>query len=275
MERWTLSQGSQATFQATIKDEFGSALAYSGTETLAAAVWAGKARSALTTLSPTWATPGLGTVNIPVPSAATLTLTPAIYRVRLTVTDAAGTHEAFEAELKVTWAPGSGTAGAAYCDIDDLRDVCPWIEDAQDTEQAEAGFARECAKAREWFDENCLRNYTGSFASPMGYHDLALASWFAGGSRRTTAKNLYLEGQLAADHLIRSPRVIEVNALYACSLVFQRNFTRNAEYLKYAAMFRHQAYTALVCTVAEIDVTGAGTTPHIAIPFSAANTMFA
>jgi hypothetical protein len=276
MDTWTTPQGYPINPLITINDGSGNAIPYTGTETLGGAIWAGDNQYPLATLTPSWATPSAGTAYVPIPASATSGLAPGQYRVQVTVADGTGTHPAYEAVLVVAWSPGSTPIAPrpTYIDVTDLRAVCRWIEDLQDPEQSQAGFATECADARDWFDECCLRNYTGGFVSLMGYHDLALNAWFGGGARKTVAGNIWLKEQLAANNLIVAPRIKRVNALYAVSQILQQNLNKSKDYLRLAAMYRHQCYQLLVSTTAEIDVTGQGLTPNIPITFSQANTLF-
>lgn len=244
------------------------------TDTLATSVWAGTNEAVLLSPATAWRDPAAATFVISFSDADTATMKSGIYEVRTTATRSTRTFRIFRGRLALADGPGTAVPRPTYVDITDLRKVCGWIERLQGEGDVE-GFLDQCADAREWLDENILRNYTGGWASLMGMHDVALNAWFGGSARKTLNHNLFIAQQLADNHLIVSPRIRKVCALYACSLVFLSNLTSGKDYLAMAAMYRHQANQLLVSTTAEIDTSGAGTTPNIPITFSSANVLFA
>ena len=90
-------------------------------------------------------------------------------------------------------APGNirGAGRSSYCTVADIRSIAGWIDQVS-APNKETGFLTECAQSRSWLDENILRNYRGGNVELLGYHGLALDSWYTGGSRRTSLRNSFI-----------------------------------------------------------------------------------
>jgi hypothetical protein len=270
VETWHYAQGSSISRTVTINDENGDPVqGYSGGEALAGAVWAGDDQAPLFTFIPTWNTPVAATVNVVVSGTHTAALTPANYRLRFTVNGG----DAFESVLEITWAPGTATPRPTYITIRDLRAEADWIDELQNTEQHQAGFADQCADARDWLDENILRNYRAGFVSLLGYHGLALDAWFTGGNRRSQLTNYQLRNWLAQNLLMTTPRIKKVCTLFALAQICKQKISQGGKWIALAAMYRHQCNQLLVSTTAELDLNGDGI-PDLPINFSAVNTLF-
>jgi hypothetical protein len=273
MDTLNLAQGTSGSWTVTVCDADGTPIAYAGTETLTARVWAGGGQPTLFTPTVAWSLASAGQLSLKIVASATAAVEPGQYRLLVSLTDGTGaTYDAYEAILNVTWAPGSAPSRPQYITIDDLRKVFPQVEDLQDPSQQQAGFADQLADAREWLDECILRNYRGGNISLLGYHGLALDAWYTGGVRRTSLTNVWLRDQLKANTLILSGRIKRVLALYAAYLVCLSSLSKGKQYQALAAQFLHQAQSLLVCTTAELCLDGSGT-PHVPINLSTTNTL--
>lgn len=159
--------------------------------------------------------------------------------------------------------PGTAATRPTYVDATDLRRLAPWIDDAQ-APGSEAGFLEQCADARDWLDENVLRNYGGGYVSLLGEHGVALASWAIGGSRRSSIRNPWIlqllqQGPAAANAnggLIVTRRTRDICAYYALYRICDGMLTRGSQYAALAARYRQQANQLLVSYVAELSVNG-------------------
>ena len=64
-----------------------------------------------------------------------------------------------------------------------------------------------------WLDENILRNYRGGNVELLGYHGLALDSWYTGGTRRTSLRNMFILDLLQNNGLIVTQRTKDICAI--------------------------------------------------------------
>jgi hypothetical protein len=270
MQTFIAPQGIDTPLVGQIVDGSGNPVVYTGMETLAGEVWAGDDQPDLFTFVPTWQTAGSGIWSGTIAGTHTTSLAPAIYRLRIKVNGA----DAQDAVLQVIWSPGTAAVRPTYVTIRDLRKEANWIEDLQNTEQHQAGFADECADSRDWLDENILRNYRAGFVSLLGYHGLALDSWFTGGNRRSQLTNYALRGWLAANLLMQTPRIKKVCTLYTLHQICKQQIGVGGKWPALAGMYRHQCNALLAGTTAEIDLAPQDGIPDIPIAFSAVNTLF-
>lgn len=148
METVTVRQGTALSLTITLANADGP-LAYVGTETLQAIVWAGDDQSALATLTPTWLDATAGTVSLTIPAATTTSLDPAAYTISLTVVSASVKYEGWRAWLRIESGPGSADAPAVWCSYDDMLRFASWLDQIQG-ESDTAGFAEQRARATEW-----------------------------------------------------------------------------------------------------------------------------
>lgn len=273
MEVWPVVQGSRESRTVPVTDSSGAVIAYAGTETLSAVLWAGNDQPPLLTLSDAWLNAGLGTTTVELTEAQSTGLAVGQYQLVCSVTDDAGTWVYFRAVIAILPAPAAAVTRPTYITVADLRKVCAWIEDIQDPDTQEFGFLDQCADARDWLDECILRAYRGGNINLLGYHGLALDAWYTGGARRTALTNIWLKEQLAANTLLITPRIRRVLALYACYLIFDSQVNRGKEYQALAAKFQYQAQALLSSTVCELNLNGDGVTPNLPITMSATNTL--
>lgn len=271
MQEIRVIQGSTEPFVVTLNDENGNPVTtYTGSEELTAVVWAGDDQSPLFAPTVTWNTPAAALVNVTISGTNTAALTPATYRIDVSADGVVGATAA----LTIDWAPGSAPVRPTYCTIRDLRREANWIDDLQNLEQHQAGFADECADARDWLDENILRNYRAGFVSLLGYHGLALDAWFTGGNRRSQLTNYTLKLWLSQDLLMVRPRIVKVCVFYTLAQICKQQIGVGGKWPALAAMYRHQCNSLLAGTTAEIDLIPQDGIPDIPITFSAVNTLF-
>lgn len=273
MDVWRISPGLNATYQATFCDADGNPIAFAGTEALSGTVWAGGSLAPLFTLAPTWATPAGGAVNVPVPAANTAALPLGTYRVILTVVLGGTAVDAFECALEVVAAPGAVAARPTYISGADLRAAADWIDQLQDLDSGQAGFADACADARDWMDQNILRNYRGGAITLLGMHGVALDAWFTGGPWRSNLDNLYIKTQLAANTLMVTTPIKKAMVYYALSCICEQKVSLGNEWAKRQGYYQQKAFQTLAGTVAQLDINNDGV-PEIPIAFSSANTIY-
>jgi hypothetical protein len=166
--------------------------------------------------------------------------------------------------ITLTAAPGTAAARATYVDVADLRRLFSTIDDLN-APGSETGFLDQCADAREWLEENILRNYGGGWISLLGEHGVALNSWNTGGSRRSSLRNpwilqLLAQGPAVANAtggLIVTRRTRDICAYYALYRILDGMITRGSQYAALAARMRATCCELLVSYTAELSVAGA------------------
>lgn len=273
MDVWKISPGLSVTYQATLNDADGNPIAFAGTEALSGSVWAGGSLAPLFALAPTWATPGSGVVNVPVPGTNTAGLDPGTYRLILTVVLNGAACDAYEAALQITYAPGSTSVRPAYITVEDLRGAAKWIDQIQNLDDGQEGFQDACADARDWMDQNILRNYRGGAITLLGMHGVALDAWFTGGPWRSSLDNIYIKQQLALNTLMLTTPIKKAMVYYALSCICEGMVGLGGDWGKRQGYYQQKAFQTLAGTVAQLDINGDGL-PEIPIAFSSANTIF-
>jgi hypothetical protein len=273
-----LVKGSSRDFELQARDSEGNdALIFLPSDTLASVLWAGDDQAPLLTPRTAWvnATTGVFTVSFDNPDS--LSLSEGIYRIQSKATRTGRSAVIFDGTINIGDTFGADLPRPTYCTIDDLRTLAPWVEDIQDFSGQGHGFVDECADARNWLDENILRNWRGNYIGAFGYHSLALASWQWAGPRRSLFANQWLLNYLNQNTLMLTTptgkRLVRACAWYAISQICQSNISRGKEYISRAHMALHQAETLLVCSSAELDIDGNGT-PEIVVNFSSASTLY-
>ncbi len=253
-----------------------------GTDTLLAQLWQGSQDIALATPSITWisATNAQYQISFNNPDTANLAL--GVYYVRATATRSGRSASLMPKGSTVTLqpAPGTTTSPAVYITVADIRVIAGWI-DQINAPNSETGFLQQCSRARSWLDECILRNYRGGNVELLGYHGLALDSWFTGGTRRTSLRNPYILGLLQQNALIVTDRTKEICAYYALSLICESMLMvsgKPAQYLGLSARYRAEAQRLLSCYTAELNVAGdtdynGNLIANIPINFSSTNTL--
>lgn len=212
METWTIPQGSALSRTLTFNDEHGSAVkGYTTSNILGGYVWAGEDQIPLITFSPTtptppatastilWHTDGTDAkADLTIPGGVggyTTGLDIGVYRVVVTV----DTNAAFEASLKITWAPGKDVKERVYCSYEEVMQVARWVEQVQDPDEDQAGFLRQRVQAREEIDDAIVAAYRGTSIGQFGLASLSAIGWAGGGPRRSNMTSYlirqYLNGR--------------------------------------------------------------------------------
>jgi hypothetical protein len=179
-------------------------------------------------------------------------------------------------------APGTTTPAPTYITVIDIRSIADWIDQVSAPDK-ETGFLTKCAQSRSWLDENILRNYRGGNVELLGYHGLALDSWYTGGTRRTSLRNSFILDLLQQNGLIVTDRTKRICAYYALSLICEGMLMisgKPQQYLGMAARARAESERLLTCYTAELNVNGnvdvnGNLIANIPINFSSTNTLFA
>lgn len=160
--------------------------------------------------------------------------------------------------------PGTASPRPSYIATSDIKRLAPWILDVQ-APGSETGFAEQLADARDWLDENILRNYDGGYVSLLGEHGVALAAWSTGGARRSSLRNPWIlqllqQGPAVANGaggLIVTTRTKDLCGYYALHRVCDAMIARGSEYPARSARYRAMAERLLVSYTAELSVAGA------------------
>jgi hypothetical protein len=234
------------------------------------------------TIVPTWISATNAQYQISFNNADSAALPVGVYYVEATATRTGRSASLLPKGSTVTIvaAPGSSTAKPTYIAVTDIRPIAGWIDQVSHPNK-ETGFLTECAESRSWLDENILRNYRGGNVTLLGYHGLALDSWFTGGSRRTSLRNPFILGLLQQNGLIVTDRTRRICAYYAVSLICEGMLMQSGkpqQYLGLAARARAEAERLLSCYTAELNVNGAvdvngNLIANIPINFSSTNTL--
>jgi hypothetical protein len=222
------------------------------TDPLEGVLWPGDERAA--TLSPAveWADAPKGIFSVTIASAMTVGLAPGIYRIQAFCTPTSDGERRCILDESVKFLPtaGSSAAGKSYVTSEDLLDYCPRLEQLQDAETDQAGFAEQRARARTWFDEEVVRNYfpvpgrtrrkvdlSGTGAGPY----MAFADPPAGAA---VPSDDQLRAMLDADGLVVTDQVRECVAHKAASIVYGgvKSGAYSAEAAQHEGMARRLFY---------------------------------
>jgi hypothetical protein len=232
---------------------------FTGSETLAATLWAGDDQANAATVSAAWDTSIAGnpsttaeaTLLLTVSSSAISALVPGIYTYQVIADPSSAMLELARGQIQLVAGPGSATAIKVYCTAEDLRRACPWIDDLQHPGQ-QTGFAEERGQSREWTDQ-CLHAHDGRSASLANWE----GGWLVGDMGRRSS---WLQTQLDADTLMLRPEIVRANAYHAVSLVLrtQLGTREKTSYQTLAAEYRGMAEATLQTTVAELDTNADG-----------------
>ena len=241
------------------------------TDVLSFALWPGAAaapvvvKSSATSSDLAWISASSAQFSIALHPVDTVSLPQGAYYAEATATRGSDTAALLPkgSTITLTAAPGSGAARATYVTVADLRRLAGWIDDIQ-APDSETGFLEQCADARDWLDENILRNYGGGYVSLLGEHGAALAAWSASGSRLSSLRNPWIWQLLrqgpavagVAGGLILTTRAKDLCAYYALHRICDGMITRGNQYAALSARFRMQSYQLLTSYTAELSVNG-------------------
>jgi hypothetical protein len=245
-------QGGDTVETIELVDRNGSTVTtFTGAAMLTAEVWGGDDQAVLFSPTATWSNATAGLVALSFARADTADLEPGDYPVLLTITAGGLQRKNRVATLRVLASPGAAEALPSYCGIEDLRRVCPWLDQMQ-TDSDQAGFAEARAEAREWFDELLHAAWGGrrSLGAEGGL-------WASSGP---SGKDTWLQGELDADHLLVSRSIRRANALFAASLILagQIGSQGDTSYQRLGDQLAAQAANLALTVLAEIDTDSDG-----------------
>ena len=244
---------------------------FQSTDVLSMALWQGNAlapvvsKSSATSADLAWISATNAQFGITFHPADTANLAAGVYYLEATATRGSDSADLLPkgTTLTLTATPGTGSARSSYITGDDLRRLAPWIYDVQ-APGSETGFLDQCADARDWLDENILRNYPGGYVSLLGEHGTALAAWATSGAQLSSIRNPWIlqllqNGPAVAGSkggLIVSRRTKDICAYYALFRTCDAIITKGNQYAALSARFRQQCYQLLVSYTAELSVAG-------------------
>lgn len=270
MENYQLNQGAALTIDVTLRDSDGQAVtAYDGTQPLSCTVWPGGARAASFSPTAAWTRPEAGTLTIAIAAAQTSGLEPGRYRLLLRLDDAGTTVDAYECSLDIAAQPGTGPEPKSYGDYNDLLKYGrSWLRQLA-TDDDEAGFAEQRARARTWIEDLAHAHYrVASMAMVVGNQAL--------GPRRSGARSQWLQDQLDADKLMVTDQVREAAAKKALAYVCEGQVgptEASAAYARLARMYHGQADYLATCLTLSLDTDGDGF-PDVNIDLSCTDPMY-
>lgn len=246
------SAGAYRAAEFQIIDASGSAVTgWTGADDPVVEVWSGDDRAPLddTGLSATWLDDGDGTVTIE--ADGTHTLTPAAYQWRMLATFSGKTYEVCRGNYVVNSAPGTTDETpdddvSPYTTIDDLRTLCPGIEQVQGKHDR-TGFAEHQEAARAWFDDIIMSAYRSSNSlssvrsTPYGYAHV---------TSDVDYPPQWLRDVLATGTGVKlTPRIKRACAAYACYSIMAAQMTTDetaSVYRKKAIQFRSMAHNEVI-----------------------------
>lgn len=253
-------------------------------DTLVSYLWQGSTDIKVATLTATWLNATDAEFQISFDNSTTASLAQGQYYVYCTATRGSRSASLVPYGTTVTLKPAPGTTAGrpTYITAFHLRKIAPWIDQVQ-ASGSETGFLEQCADARDWLDENILRNYRGGNVELLGYHGLALDSWFTGGARRSSLRNPFILGLLQQNGLIVTTRTTDICAYYALSRICESLIIKSgqaAQYLGLAARYKSEAMRTLTTYTAELNIAGSvdyngNLLANIPINFSSTNTLWA
>ena len=242
------STGAYRAAEFQILDASGSAVTgWTGADDPVIEVWSGDDRAALddTGLSATWLSDTAGTVTIE--ADGTHTLTPATYQWRMLATISGKTYEVCRGNYVVNSAPGATEETpdddvSPYTTIDDLRTLCPGIEQVQGKHDR-TGFAEHQEAARAWFDDIILSAYR---TAPGKVIEWPYSTF----SNSVDYPPQWLRDVLATGTGVKiTPRIKRACAAYACYSIMAAQMTTDetaSVYRKKAVQFRSMAHNEVI-----------------------------
>jgi hypothetical protein len=260
------------------------------TDVLTASVWQGRSTAPVISKSGTavaWLNATDAQFVIYFYPADTANLPAGVYYVDATATRGSNNADLLPKGTTLTLlaTPGNTPLRPTYITVLDIQRIAPWVADVQ-APGSETGFLDQCADSRDWLDENVLRNYRGGNVELLGYHGLALDSWYTGGTRRTSLRNPWILSLLQTGPasagvagLIVTTRTKDICAYYALHRICEGMVMRGSQYPALSARALHKAQQLLACYTAELSVAGdldtfGNVLANIPINFSSTNTLY-
>lgn len=231
-------------------------------DTLAAVVWPGDDLAATFTPTAAWVSATAGTYTVKWSGAATSSVAPGTYKLRVSATDISDSnrvHVLHEAWLKLLPSQGSGTAGAVYTTYDEILQWGPDFLDGLMTSKDQAGFREQRAAARKWIDQAIQNHYRRDTTIPR---QSSLDHMLYGTGTRYPVHDVQLQAWLDDDRLVLTTpagaAIKQAAAYYAISLVCEGQIgvgETASTYRDLAKRYRGMAGNTLRQVTAEIDTT--------------------
>lgn len=257
--------GSDAAWQLTITDDDENPITtYDPSAVLAASCWPGDDQANLFSPTLTWIDATQGTIKLSVSAAQTASLLPAVYNLQISITaNGLTAKKNLTGGLTLLPTPGSASALKVYCTYQDMQRVFRGLDEFQDGDLDQTGFAEQRAMARQWFDDLLYRHYRGATGG-LTPHQRVLQNW--GGTWRSARRSPFLQQHLDADHLLlanpsgQPNRIPRCCATYAVALVLrdQTGSHGDTSYQVMAARYANIANGLALGIAAEIDTNADG-----------------
>jgi len=239
-----------------------------------AVIWPGGDRPAIVNPSASWVSAAAKTFKVSLVDADTLAVPPATYYLQAWAVLSGRTLSLLPegTTLEVLPTPGAVAKRPSYITMADVRAIAPWIDDLQ-VPDSHAGFDRQLSDSRDWLDELIVSNYSGSGGEVLGGHGVAWNAWYGGGTN--LLPDQWIKDELAASHLLVTPRIKDICSYYAIYRICETMITRTGgPYLAIGARAQGKAESLLVSTIAEIDTNGDGR-GDIPVSFASTNVRWA
>lgn len=156
-----------------------------------------------------------------------------------------------------------------YCSLQDMQDLCSWIQQYEDQDRDETGFLKQRAKARVWLDNIIVASWPGARVTYIQ------DGWPSNYGQFTLIANPWLQAGLAQGYLMlsteRGQAAIEACAAYSIALVLRAQMGPTSGIEKYAGYWMRRAQAAVCNLTCELDINGDGLA-DIAIPLGLTNT---
>lgn len=274
---FTLARGTSADFPVQLNNRVtgNPSSDFMTTDTLAVAVWAGDSTAVLATPSAVWVSATAARLLIVFNNATTATLPPGTYSMVVTATRGGRSGVVANLALKVTPGPGTDVTPLAFTSRSDLTLYAPWLDDLQSATD-QANFAEQQAMATQSLVRT-LCNACGTGRGGLRLGDpgfIFMAGTSAGSSnwlrqqliplvpnstppasmpaRRYTLPNFV--DPTVSTALLLYPEVKEYCARLAISYVCEVQVGSQRDFLKQAAMQRHEAANLFLSSRFEIDL---------------------
>jgi hypothetical protein len=224
---------------------------YTSADPLTAIVWVGDDRAALDTPTATWIDASTGTIQLTIQESDTATLDIGKYKASIEITHLGVTVEGWRGWIDVQQSPGTTNYPIPYCSYLDMLRLAPHLE-KEEGFVAGGGFLGSRVLAREWLDQILWYRSPGSRWMPTIFRQYI--SW--------SIPDPYIIEQLRLNKLIISPKIKNITAMKAISIVYKTFLSPtdkgHSEYQRMGYQMSHQADNAVRGLIAELDLNSDG-----------------